>query len=139
MYKGNLLMLFISMLVVILLLGVSINLFITGKDIFLYVILLLIIYLVYVAYMMLKEFKVYRLDKQNGIEEAILKFDNFKVHFESLRDNMPPVPVAVFKFRNSNKTIALMGDYRKIRLVVGRSYNVRFCRYSGIMVEIKER
>lgn len=138
MYRKNLIMLFISVVVLILLLAVSLNSFISGNDSSLYVLLLLSAYSIYVAHLIFQELKIYRLDKQNGIEEAILKFYNFQVHFKSLKDNMPPIPIAVFRFCDSTKTIALRGDYSGVRLKAGKKYNVRFCRYSGIMVEIKE-
>jgi hypothetical protein len=131
-------MLFASVLVLIPLLAVSLNSFIAGRDGSLYLLLLLSAYSIYVAYSIFQELKIYKLDKKNGIEEAILKFDSFKVHFKSTRDNMPPIPIALFSFCNSNATIALRGDYRGVRLVKGKKYNVRFYRYSRIMVEIKE-
>ena len=138
MYKKSLVMLFASVLVLIPLLAVSLNSFISGRDGSLYLLLLLSAYSIYVAYSIFQELKIYSLDKKNGIEDAILKFDNFKVHFKGTRDNMPPIPIALFRFCNSNTTIALRGDYSGVRLVKGKKYNVRFYRYSRIMVEIKE-
>jgi hypothetical protein len=137
MYRGNLVILFVSGIVVSILLAVFIGSYAGGMNSSLYIIVILSVYLIYVAYMTLKEFRIYILDKQNGIQEEVLKFYNFKVHFKSLRDNLPPTPIAVFRFCNSNKAIALIGDYREVRLVKGWKYNVRFYRYSGILVDIK--
>lgn len=143
MNKGKLILLLFSLVITLFLIVLSILKLIqdSGDTIISYIFILvgLISYMFYSVKVTFDEFFIYKLDKNEGLQEEVLEFLEMK-RIANVDIKYPRIttPIASFKFSSKNEFISLSGDYSKIKLEKGKKYKVSFYRYSKTLIDIRD-
>lgn len=98
-------------------------------------------YFAYILKQVCEEWKMYRMDKKNGVEIEVLEFLNFFVEKSSSGIKYTRgsrITLAVFKEQLKEETLALRGDFSYIDLRPGSMYTVSFYRNAREIVKIEE-
>lgn len=94
-------------------------------------------FLIYDLSFIIEEIRKVKKDREMGLIREVLQLCEFKIIGKSLGDHIPPTPTAIFKSK-TKEFIALTGDYSKVRMRIGRKYEVCYYKESRVMVSIKE-
>lgn len=95
-----------------------------------------IAYIMYITPTMFAEYKACKLDKENGLEEAIMELYDVKIFGKRANDDKPALPLVTFKGKGENY-ITLGGDFSKIELIKGKKYKIKFYKHSKMLVNIE--
>lgn len=113
---------------------------IKGNKSYIAIIILLSAYFLYTLNFLRMEIIRIKKDKIEGIKENVLVLCNSTVLYKSIEknNNLPPIPVLIFRMCDSDEYISLSGDTKNIYLKNGKKYLVRYYSNSELFVDISE-
>lgn len=95
-------------------------------------------YIAYIFPTMAEEYKSCKLDKETGLEEAVMKLYDVKIFSKSVRDGQPALPMVTFKGKGEDDYVTLSGDFSKVDLIEGKKYKITFYKNSRMLADIEK-